>query len=117
MRDPGDDFVEFGGGESEVGAVVFGGHEAAARAQHIAQVIRQAFIDPQQFASHRLGVVGGGQARGTAVLPIPRVGVLMRQYRAAHLEHVVGLQRVLGQRVIRRLMMLKATVGREFRQR
>ena len=53
--------------------------QPAARGQHIAQVIGQAFIDPQQIVLHRLFVIRSGQVSRPPIFAIPRMHVFMWQ--------------------------------------
>ena len=74
--------VILGGDGGEPLLILLGGPDAAARGEHVAEVLGQAFIDPEQIALHRLLVVAGGEARGTAVLAVPAMGELVRQQQA-----------------------------------
>src|SRR5262249_2021888 len=53
--------------------------QSAARAQHqITEITGHPFVSPQQIVNHRLLIVVGGEACGSAVLPVPGVHIFMR---------------------------------------
>ena len=51
-------------------------------AEHVAEVLGEAFVDPEQVVLHGLLIVAGGEARGAAVLAVPGVRELVRQQQA-----------------------------------
>ena len=73
-------------------AIVLGRPEAAARRQHLAQIVGEPFVDPQQVALHRRVVAAvasaGDQAGGAPVLAVPGMDELVRQQVAAGLAAV-----------------------------
>ena len=71
--------IEHGGGEGEVVAVLIGGKQAAARGEHEAEIVGQAFVDPEQIVLHGLLVVGRGEVGGAAEFSVPGVDILVRQ--------------------------------------
>ena len=71
--------IESGGGEGEIVAILVGGEQSAAGGEHEAEIVRQAFVDPEQVVLHGLLVVGRGEVGGAAVLSVPRVNVLVGQ--------------------------------------
>ena len=68
------------GGESLL--VLVGGPDAAACGEHVAEVLGQPFVHPEEIALHRLLIVAGCEASGTAIFAVPTVRELMRQQQA-----------------------------------
>ncbi len=84
--------------------------DAAAGGEHVAEVLGQALVDPEQVALHGLLVVGRGQASGTAVLAVPGVGELVRKQEAVGDEGVVVGEGLFGDAVVGGLVVLEAEV-------
>src|SRR5581483_2910664 len=63
--------IQRGGVVGEVGGEVGAAPESAAGGEDVSVVSGEAFVDPEQVAFHRLGVVGRGEAGGTAVFAVP----------------------------------------------
>src|SRR5258707_9692844 len=51
--------------------------DAAPLGQHVAEILRQPLVDPEEIADHRLLKVRRGETGGRAELSVPRVGVLV----------------------------------------
>ncbi len=83
---------------------------AGACGEHVAQVLRQALIDPQQIALHRLLIVLRGQPSRATVLAVPRVRELVRQQKAGGDEGIVIDKSTFPYTVVRALMVLQTEV-------
>ena len=71
--------IEGGGGEGEIVAILLGGEQAAARGEHEAEIVGEAFVDPEQIVLHGLLVVGRGEVGGAAEFSVPGVDVFVGQ--------------------------------------
>jgi len=102
--------AERSGDAGEKFAILLGGPEAAARGEHGAEVVGEAFIAPEEIGLHRLFEVGSGEVGGAAELAVPGVDELMRE-QAADGEGAAGREEdALGEAAVVRLVMLEAEV-------
>ena len=108
--------VEVGGRGSEEIAVTGLRLEACACSEHVAEVLRHAFIDPEQ-----LTLLGSREVRlvevvWAAVLAVPRVRELVReQIGDAKLMHLVG-EAVFANAVVGRLAVLETFAAGDVRK-
>ena len=71
--------VEVGGNQRQHIAKLVRCSHRAARAQEVSEIRSQSFVHPQQVTLHGLFVVRRSQIGRTAIFPIPRMHVFMRQ--------------------------------------
>ena len=102
--------IEGGGGEGEVVAILIGGEQAAAGGEHEAEIIRQAFVDPEEIVLHGLLVVGRGQVGGTAEFSVPRVDVFVGKEAGGKFASGVVDHAALVDAAVVGLVMLQAEV-------
>src|SRR5260370_40243550 len=69
--------VQLSRGNGQIVPRLVGGQQTAAGGQHLAQVLRKTFVDPEQIVLHRLLVVRCGEVRRTSVLSVPGMDVLV----------------------------------------
>src|SRR4030088_2056302 len=82
--------------------------QTAARGKHGSQIVRQAFIDPQQFAAHGLLEIRSGQANRAAKLAIPGMSELVGEEIGCE-KTTVGIgEGVLRDAVVAAFMVLLA---------
>ena len=102
--------VEGGGGQGETVPRLLWRQQAAARGQHFAQVLRQAFVNPEQVILHGLLIIRRGQIGRTAVLSVPRMHVLVREQAGCRFAFAVIDQRTLGDAAVVRLVVFQSEV-------
>src|SRR5579864_9327593 len=73
--------VEARGNPREMPTILVLSPQAASSRKHVSVILREAFVHPKQIVLHGLLIIGRGQVRGTAILSIPGVRVLVRQER------------------------------------
>src|SRR6185312_9406802 len=89
-------------------AVFFGGFEASARGEHVAEILRHALVDPEEVALLRGGGVRLVEACGAAILAVPGVGELVRE-EVGFGELVLRIaEGVFGDAIVGGLAMLEA---------
>ncbi len=103
--------VEAGGGVGEAVAELLGSPQAAARGEHVAEITGQTFVNPQQFALHRLLVIRRGKARGAAVLAVPRVDEFVRQQAGGELAKIGIDKRAQRHAIVAGLVVLEAAAA------
>ena len=103
--------IQRGGFQGEQIAKIVIGHEAAARGKHLAEVIGQALVIPEQFVAHGLLVIRRGQSRRTPVFAVPRMHHFVRQQVRVPFPRVRVRQKILVQPVVARLVMFQAEMA------
>ena len=102
--------IEPGGDIGHIVAELLGRAQAAARAENIAEIGSEAFIDPKEIILHGLLVVGSGEVGGTAVFAVPRMYVLVGK-QAGGEEALLGIdESALAAAAVVGFVMLEAKV-------
>ena len=103
--------VEVGGDSGEAVAVDLRAPDAGAGGEDVAEVVGEAFIDPEEIALHGLLIVGRGEAGGATILAVPGVGELVGKEVALFRERAFVDEGLLRDAVVGGLVMLEAEVG------
>src|SRR5207342_2337426 len=82
--------------------------ESGARGEQLSVIVREAFVDPKQVASHRFLVAAVDETARTPRLSVPRMKKLVRQEVTASLRRVIVHERILGDSIVRAFVMLDA---------
>src|SRR2546427_6104585 len=82
--------------------------QAAAGSEHVTQILRQPFIDPEQIAAHGLLIIGCSQAGRAAILSVPGMDKLVRKESREKSVAIRVEQRAFGRAVVARLVVLQA---------
>src|SRR6185295_14176950 len=110
QRPPGPSrrMVETRRDEGDALAVVLRSPQAAAGGEQQAEVLRQALVDPEQLALHRLLVIGSRETRRPAVLAVPGMDVLVREERSEAAAPALVAQRLFEEPVVARFVVLES---------
>ena len=102
--------IKSGGGHGKVFARLVGSEQPAAGGQHGAEIIREAFVNPQQIVLHGLLIVRSGEIGGAAVFSVPRMHVLVRKQAGFHFASGFIDQSALVDPAVIGFVMLEAEV-------
>src|SRR5882762_11544599 len=103
--------IEHGRGSSQGLSILLRRPKPRAGCEHVAQILGEAFVNPQEVANHRLLVVARHQASGPAILAVPRVHELVGKKRCIE-QMLVGIeQRALAGTIVAGFMVLQAMMA------